>query len=31
MPFLLADFLHVALLIAVPSLATFLPELMLGG
>jgi len=31
MPFLLADFLHVALLIAVPSLATFLPEIMLGG
>jgi C4-dicarboxylate transporter DctM subunit len=31
MPFLLSDFLHVALLIAVPSLATFLPELMLGG
>jgi tripartite ATP-independent transporter DctM subunit len=31
MPFLLADFSHVALLIAVPSLATFLPEIMLGG
>jgi len=31
MPFLLSDFLHVALLIAVPSLATFLPEIMLGG
>ncbi len=30
MPFLMADFLHVALLIAVPSLATFLPEVMLG-
>jgi C4-dicarboxylate transporter DctM subunit len=31
MPFLLADFLHVALLIAFPSLSTFLPEVMLGS
>jgi C4-dicarboxylate transporter DctM subunit len=31
MPFLAADILHIALLIAVPSLATFLPEMMLGG
>ena len=31
LPFLAADILHVALLIAVPSLATFLPEKMLGG
>ena len=29
-PFLVADFLHVALLIAVPSLSTFLPEFMLS-
>ena len=28
--FLVADFLHVALLIAVPSLSTFLPEFMLS-
>lgn len=31
MPFLLADILHVGLLIAVPSLSTFLPEIMLGS
>ena len=30
MPFLVADFFHVALLIAVPSLSTFLPDMMLG-
>ena len=30
MPFLATDILHVALLIAVPSLSTFLPEIMLG-
>jgi TRAP-type C4-dicarboxylate transport system permease large subunit len=29
-PFLIADFFHVALLIMVPSLATFLPAIMLG-
>ena len=29
-PFLIADFLNVALLIAVPSLSTFLPEFMLS-
>jgi C4-dicarboxylate transporter DctM subunit len=30
MPFLVADLFHVALLIAVPSLSTFLPHMMLG-
>ena len=29
-PFVIADFFHVALLIAVPSLSTFLPEMMLS-
>jgi C4-dicarboxylate transporter DctM subunit len=29
-PFLMADFVHVALLIAVPQLSTFLPEFMLS-
>lgn len=29
-PFLIADFLHVALLIAVPSLVTFLPDYMMS-
>jgi C4-dicarboxylate transporter DctM subunit len=28
-PFLVADFLHIALLIAVPSLVTFLPDIMM--
>jgi tripartite ATP-independent transporter DctM subunit len=31
MPFLIADLFHVALLIAVPSIVTFLPNLMLGS
>lgn len=31
MPFLIADFFHVALLISVPSIVTFLPNLMMGG
>jgi len=31
MPFLIADLFHVALLIAVPSIVTFLPKLMLGS
>jgi tripartite ATP-independent transporter DctM subunit len=30
LPFLLADILHVTLLVAVPSLSTFLPEIMMG-
>ena len=29
-PFFIADILHVALLVAVPSLSTFLPEIMLA-
>ena len=31
LPFLAADFTHVALLIAVPSLTTFLPQIMMGN
>jgi len=30
LPFLIADIVHIALLIAVPSLSTFLPEMMLS-
>jgi len=29
-PFIISDILHIALLIALPSLSTFLPELMLS-
>ena len=29
-PFLITDFLHIALLIALPSLSTFLPDMMIG-
>lgn len=29
-PFVIADIFHVALLVAVPSLSTFLPEMMLS-
>ena len=31
MPFLIADFMHVAFLIMVPSIVTFLPNLMMGS
>ena len=30
-PFVIADICHVALLIAVPSLSTFLPDIMIGA
>jgi TRAP-type C4-dicarboxylate transport system permease large subunit len=29
-PFIIADFLHVALLLAVPAISTFLPDLMIN-
>jgi C4-dicarboxylate transporter DctM subunit len=29
-PFLISDILHVALLVAVPALSTFLPQLMIS-